>query len=481
MAASLAALLLAGCPEADGPTSGGADATPPNVVLIVVDTLRADHLSHYGYARATAAPLDEFRSRSTLFSRAYSTAPWTGPSTMSILTGLSPLQHRATEHGDVLPDEATTLAEHLSAAGYSTHGISFNFEVKGKTGFAQGFDRFDDFLGKVVDYPDIQQMVRRTEQWLATDPPEPFFLYLHPMNVHGPYRVPKSRQSTLLGRPPSPAFEYWDRALMTPLMRKGRVELRAQVTPEIVESAIDQYDVAIRYSMEEIARILSALEQAGRMENTLVVLTADHGEEFFEHGGFSHGFTLHREIVHIPLYLHLPGQTEPGSDDRIVSQLDLVPTILARAGLPKPAELTGIDLLGGRGAGDGAGHGAVAQPEAGAAIGGGAEARPLVQHAGWAERATGLSLVQGADHLVDLEKAYDAPSPRLSLYDLERDPGEKSDRARDEAAEAERLRGVLRAEADRLAETGRLPDPENILHELDEEDTARLRALGYVE
>jgi arylsulfatase A-like enzyme len=386
---------------------------------------------------------------------------------MSILTGLSPLQHRATEHGDVLPEEATTLAEHLSAAGYSTHGISFNFEVKGKTGFAQGFDRFDDFLGKVVDYPDIQQMVRRTEQWLATDPPEPFFLYLHPMNVHGPYRVPKSRQATLLGHAPSRAFEYWDRALMTPLMRKGRVELREQVTPEIVESAIDQYDVAIRYSMEEIARILAALEQAGRLENTLVVLTADHGEEFFEHGGFSHGFTLHREIVHIPLYVHLPGQTEPATDDRIVSQLDLVPTILARAGRPKPAELSGIDLLAGQGAG--------------AAIDAGAEGRPLVQHAGWAERATGLSLVQGSDHLVDLEKAYDAPGPRLALYDLERDLGEKQDRAVGEAAEAERLRGVLRAEADRLAETGRLPDPENILHELDDEDTARLRALGYVE
>ncbi len=299
-------------------------------------------------------------------------------------------------------------------------------------------------------------MVRRTEQWLATDPSEPFFLYLHPMNVHGPYRVPKSRQTALLGRAPSPAFEYWDRALMTPLMRKGKVELREQV---IVESAVDQYDVAIRYSMEEIARILAALEQAGRMENTLVVLTADHGEELFEHGGFSHGFTLHREIVHVPLYLHLPGQTEPATDDRIVSQLDLVPTILARAGRPKPAELTGIDLL----------------------ADGGAEARPLVQHAGWAERATGLSLVQGADHLVDLETSYDAPGPRLSLSDLERDPGEKRDRAIDEAAEAERLRSVLRAEADRLAETGRLPDPENILHELDEEDTARLRALGYVE
>lgn len=451
--------------EVSAPAPAAARTGPPNVLLIVVDTLRADHLSHYGYDRQTAAPLDGFRARSTVFSRAYSTAPWTGPATMSILTGLSPLQHRATEHGDVLPDAIETLAERLRAAGYRTHGISFNQEVTRATGYAQGFDVFDDYVGKVIDYPDIRQMVRRVEAWLEASPAEPFFLYLQPMNVHGPYRVPRSRQTALLGRAPDRAFEYYGRDLMAPLMRQGRVELRAAVSAEIVASAVDQYDVAVHYSMEEIARMLAAIEAAGRLENTLVVLTSDHGEELFDHGGFSHGFTLYREVLHVPLYLHRPGQETAQTVDRAVSILDIVPTILAQAGLvptgPAAGEFEGVDLLSDPG------------PEA--------APRLLVQQAGWTQRAKGLSLVRGRDHLVELEHAYDAPNGRIAFYDLAGDPAEREDRAAAERAEVRRLREALASEVDRLARASRLPDPENVLEKLGEEETARLRALGYVE
>jgi arylsulfatase A-like enzyme len=454
------------------------------VVLIVVDTLRADHLSHYGYGRDTAAPLDAFRAKSTLFTRAYSTAPWTGPATMSILTGLSPLQHRGTRHGDVLSAQVVTLAERLDAAGYTTHGISFNSEVSRQTGYAQGFDVFDDFLGDAIDYPDIQQMVRRTAAWLASEPPEPFFLYLQPMNVHGPYRVPKSRRASFLGYEPGRAFEYYGRDLMAPLMREGRVELRARVGEEVVSSLVDQYDVAVRYSVEEIARILAALETAGALDSSLVVITSDHGEELFDHGGFSHGFTLHREVLHVPLYVHLPGQSKPDSIDRPVSLLDLTPTILARAGIPtsrdvgqgpataepttgpmQPTEpsrdLEGIDLF--------------------SAAARAAEPRALVQHAGWTERAEGLSLILDRDHLIDLEHRYDDPDARVALYDLEGDPAEQKDRSIDERKETERLRALLEAEAGRLVKKSAYPEPKNVLDSLDDEATARLRALGYVE
>jgi len=237
-------------PDAAGETANAAAAAtaaagasgpkPPNVLLIVVDTLRADHLSHYGYARPTAAPLDGFRDRATRFARAYSTAPWTGPSTMSIMTGLSTLRHRGNEHGDALPDEATTLAEHLKSAGYATHAVSFNHVVSRDTGFDQGFDKLDDFLGGAVDYPDISHMARRVEAWRDAAPREPWFLYLQPMNVHGPYRVPRSRRSTLLGREPSRAFVYWDKDLMKQLMFKGQLELREEVTSEFVEWGFGQ-------------------------------------------------------------------------------------------------------------------------------------------------------------------------------------------------------------------------------------------------
>lgn len=462
MIASWTVSVMAGCRDGEGGASS-ADARParPNVILIVVDTLRADHLSHYGYARDTSLPLDGLRARSTLFTRALATAPWTGPSTMSIHTGLSPLQHRSNDHGDVLADEATTLAEILSQAGYATHGISFNQEVTRKMGYAQGFDVFDDFLGDAIDYPDIQVMARRVERWLATEPREPYFLYLQPMSVHGPYRVPKSRQSTLLGRAPSRAFEYYGRELMSPLMRKGKLKVRAMVTPEIFESLVDQYDVAVRYSMEEIARMLAAIEQAGRMDNTIVILTADHGEELFDHGGFSHGFTLHREVLHVPLYVSLPDQTSPATDDRAVSILDIMPTVLARADLPEPEGLNGIDLF--------------AAPTPASAE------RLFVQVAGWTERAVGLSLIRGVDHLIDLEHGYDSPVPRLSLFDLERDPRERTDRAQAESEEAAALKRILREEADRLAKDTVLPEPRNVLDELEKDEAARLKALGYAE
>lgn len=460
--ASWAITVLAGCRDGGGGASSG-DPSParPNVILIVVDTLRADHLSHYGYPRDTSKPLDGFRARSTLFTRALATAPWTGPSTMSIHTGLSPLQHRSNDHGDVLADEATTLAEILSQAGYATHGISFNQEVTRKLGYAQGFDVFDDFLGEVIDYPDIQVMTRRVDRWLATEPAEPYFLYLQPMSVHGPYRVPKSRQSTLLGRAPSRAFEYYGRDLMSPLMRRGKLKLRAGMTPEIFESLVDQYDVAVRYSMEEIAQMLAAIEQAGRMENTIVILTADHGEELFDHGGFSHGFTLHREVLHVPLYVSLPGQTSAATVDRAVSILDIVPTVLARLDLSAPEGLTGVDLL-------------AASPP-------GSAERLFVQEAGWTKRAVGLSLVRGSDHLIDLEHGYDSPDPRLSLFDLARDPRERADRALAETAEAVALQEILHEEAEKLAKSTALPEPRNVLDALEADEAARLKALGYAE
>jgi len=433
-------------------------ATPPNVVLIVVDTLRADHLSHYGYSRPTSEPLDRFRNRSTLFERAYSTAPWTGPSTMSIMTGLTTIRHRVNDRGDALAPEAVTLAERLSGAGYATHAISFNHIVSHETGLDQGFDEFDDFLGGILTYPDISVMARRVDRWVASKPRAPFFLYLQPMNVHGPYRVPKSRRSTLLGHEPSRAFEYWGKALMTPLMQDGRVELREQVTPEMVSSAIDQYDVAVRYSMEEIARMLDGLERAGLMDDTVVILTADHGEELFDHGGFSHGFSLHREVLHVPLYVHLPGQTEGKTVDRVVSSLDIVPTILALTGIENPGDLDGFDLFAPESTRSGE--------------------RMLVQQAGWSERAKGFSLIAGQDHLIDLEHAYDTASPRLALYDVVADPKETRDRKAAEGDQAAQLRGELERRVAAYAQSEALPAPENVLDEMDVE---RLRALGYVE
>lgn len=444
-----------GPPPARAPRPAGA---PPNVILIVVDTLRADHLSHYGYERDTAGPIDDFRAEATLFSNAYSTAPWTAPSTMSIHTGLSTLRHGANRHGDALPDEAMTLAEHLSQAGYVTHGISFNHNVSEKTGFDQGFDTFDDFLGKATQYPDIERMARKVDRWLASVPAEPYFLYLQPMNVHGPYRVPRSSRSKLLGREPSDAFQYYGQP-MNPIMRHGELERREDFTPELQQSLVDQYDVAIHYSMEQIASMLDSIREHGLLEETVVILTSDHGEELFDHGGFSHGYTLHREVLNVPLYLRLPRGEGPATIDRPVSTLDIVPTVLELAGLP--ASEHGLD-----------GHSLLADPSELP------DDRVLLQHTVWAKRAEGLSLIRGSEHLIDLVQSYDTPDPQTSLYDLDVDPREHHDLAASEEARVASLRGRLEKRVAELSNGMGFDDPENVLAEMDVE---MLRALGYVE
>ena len=225
------ALMGAGC---DGLTR----KKKTNVILIVIDTLRADHLSHYGYEQPTAPALDAFRSQSTLFNQCYSPAPWTGPSVASLHTGLFTARHRTNAHGEKLNQEATTLAESLLNHGWHTKAISFNVEVSRKTGFNQGFEDFDDYLGKVLSYPDIGEMVPRLQIWLEQIAREPFFLYLQPMNVHGPYRVPKERRGTLLGRPPDGQFVYND-TLMAGIITKNQLSLRDNVNESYLQSLIE--------------------------------------------------------------------------------------------------------------------------------------------------------------------------------------------------------------------------------------------------
>lgn len=436
-----------------------AEERPPNVILIVVDTLRADHLSHYGYPRPTAAALDEFRAESTLYTRAYATAPWTGPSTISIHTGLSPIRHGANAHGDKVPAEANTLAEILSDAGYSTHGISYNYEVSEKTGYEQGFDVFVDYDRDVLEYPDIGFMRKRVRRFAAEPPQAPFFLYLQPMNTHGPYRVPEDRQAALLGRLPSRAFEYYG-DVMSAILREGDTSRRADVTHEMIESLVDQYDVAIHYSMEEIGAMLAALGSAGLLDHSIVILTSDHGEELFDHGGFSHGYSLHEEVLHVPLYVRHPDARGGETDDRLVSTLDILPTILDVTGLEPDLDLDldGVSLL---------------QPEDPSA-----PTRMLVQQAGWTKRAVGHSLVHGHDHLIALDHAYDAPEGRSALYDLATDPTEAHDLTVSESERAATLQQALDARIGALQESAVLEEGENVLSEMDE---ARLRALGYVE
>lgn len=317
----------------------------PNVIVLVVDTLRADYLQEYGFELETSAGIGAFTSRATRFERCYSTAPWTAPSCASLMTGQPPHRHGLQEHGGSLPSHSRTLAECFQAAGYLTAGFSDNYNVSRKTGFGQGFDTFEDVKVKATQAPDCAEMFQRAGTWVKRNREGSFLLYLQPMNVHGPYRVPEAHSADLLGRPPTGDFVYgqgpW-KATMLPMESEG---LPHEVAPEYVASMKEQYATAVRYTLDRVGAFLQELDALGVLDGSLVVLTSDHGEELFEQGGFGHGFTLLDEVLHVPLFVKLPGQREGRVLPQQVSLVDLLPTLCESAGLPATADVAGVSLL----------------------------------------------------------------------------------------------------------------------------------------
>jgi arylsulfatase A-like enzyme len=449
------ALVAAGC-------GSQVDSEPPNVVLVVIDTLRADHVSHFGYERLTAPALDDLKAHSTIFTRCFSTAPWTGPSVASLLTGFSTVRHRANAHGAKLGAEAITLPEVLLARGWDTIGISFNPHVSTKTGLNQGFADFDEFQRAATAYPDIAEMVSRGRPWLERAPVGPFFLYLHPMNVHGPYRVPQEHQSILLGQPPSREFHYRGRRMLA-MMRKKQIPLRDDVEASYLQSLMDQYDTAIRYTTDKLAEIFDLLKSSGRYDPSLIVVTSDHGEELFEHGGFSHGYSLHREVLHVPLYVKLPYQREARTVATRVSLVDLYPTVLEALGIEIDHTVDGRSLMP-----------LLREGSRRVKVN---DTQPLLQQTTWKSRCVGRAITSGRYKLIDLERNYRGLRNQIQLYDLVADPEEMRNLAAEQAETAEQLRRQLEA---RFAhyEGLALQEPVNVLEEMDQE---RLKALGYLD
>lgn len=444
--------------------SGAGRSGPPNVIVIVVDTLRADHLTQYGYGRSTSSALAEFSGESSLFSAAYSTSSWTQPSVASLFTGLLPSRHGVVKQSTILPAELDTLAGLLSEAGWQTAGFSGNVFIGGKTGFDRGFDHFRGHEGKVLVYPDVGLMLEQVISWLGAgrDRREPAFLYFQPMNCHGPYRVPEERRADLLGTAPSTVFDYNDE-LMTAILKDGDTAARERVTAEYLTSLTDQYDTAVRYSMDAAGRLLEKLEEEGLYEDSLVILTSDHGEELFDHGGFGHGYSLFEEVVRVPLWIKLPGQKERATVESPVSLLDLLPTILEVAGIGSAVEETNLDgrslvpLLAGERTG-----------------GAGFRARPIAMDTRWRRRAVASAIRLGSYKLIEIESDYEGRSRTRLLFDLATDPGEETNLSARETEKVEALSAAL--ERIRLATAGERPETGEA--DLDREV---LKALGYID
>lgn len=333
------------------------EVRPPNVILISIDTLRADRLSTYGYSRSTTPEIDRWaEERAVVFEQAVAAAPWTLPSHVTMFSGLDALSH-GVNHPAPVPRSITTLAERLWEEGYSTRGIVGGSYLHPEFGLAQGFDAYFSYKGKLAAELEVQ--TEMALEWLRSDGRNrPFFLLFHTYEVHDPYRLhPTHHESFGGGRLPDGAVDAFVRGSGVDPERGYRLgneirwrradgsALEEPVDAAALEVISDLYDGAIAYTDQQLGRLFRELEELGLADDTLVVLTSDHGEAFGEHGLSGHGSLYDHDLL-VPLIVAFPGKVDAGRRiSRQVQSADLFPTVLDTLGLAIPDGLDGASLL----------------------------------------------------------------------------------------------------------------------------------------
>jgi arylsulfatase A-like enzyme len=456
----------------------------PNIILISIDSLRYDHLGCYGYSRDTSPTIDRLAREGALFETAVSSTSWTLPAHAALFTGLPDRVHGCFDDQQWLDGSRHTLAEALQEAGYRTVGFFSGPYLHPSFGLSQGFERYQDctsyspqFIERVkkdellneqgiigldlmgLSHEDITNpiVLAEVEKWLAGKPRGPFFLFIHLWDVHYDY-IPPPPYDTM----------FVDPGYTGPV--DGRNLLRAFRKPAgWIERDVDHlkalYDGEIRYTDDTLGKILAALERAGHMERSIIAVTADHGEAFYEHGHFGHRWTLHEEEVRIPLIVQYPAVVPKGQRiQRPARIIDIAPTLLDLAGLPPMPHAMGrslAPLLTGK-AGDWADETAVCELTVPA---NGIESFAL-RDAAWKV-------------IIDLKKR----SENIFVFDLEKDPGERRSLGVEESPLSAAKIGALYTEIAR-----RLSQAAAALPAIGERDTppiskmteAQLRANGYL-
>lgn len=435
------AAVLAGCGA--GPSDGTSEPRRPNIVLYVVDTVRADRLGVYGYEKPTSPRLDAFAAGAVLFENAYAQSSWTRPAVASLFTGLLPPAHRTVGRRSVLPEDAVTLAEILTANGYEGMGLVRNPNVSRAFGFAQGFARF-----RSEDRDRDETMLDRVRLWLdeREGSEQPFFLFLHAIDPHGPYD-PAPEFEEMFGAGAAPEHYRTVRYLLR--LNRGEVEPDAGTA----EALSRLYDAEVAQNDRVFGDLLDVLEARGLAGDTAVVYVSDHGEEFQEHGRWEHGLSLYEEVLRIPLVMRLPG-VSPRRVEAPAQHVDVLPTLLGYLGIEVPPT-DGRDLLAARRRGD--------------------DPPDVYTHLD-VDGHRAASVMRGRYKLVLPQSPSQGTEPML--FDLEADPAELEDLAADRPEVVERMLGLL-AERNLAGEVTSAEEIED--DQIDEDVRRRLRALGYVD
>ncbi len=308
-----------------------------NVVIYLIDALRADHLGCYGYHRPTSPRIDRFAKEAVLFERAQAQTSWTRPSVASVFTGLMPQVHQVNDEEDALSDGVMTIAEYLLAAGYQTGGFISNSNAGPKVGFGQGFEVFRH-VGPRGEAVRSEVINDAAENWLdALEEDRPFFLWIHAVDPHAPYMPPDDLRAEFAPTVDDPELGSIPRVMNLTLHPETMSE-------QTIADLVSLYDAEIAANDRTFGALIDGLRSRGLYDDTLIILLSDHGEEFYDHGGWTHGKTLYAEQLDIPLIIRYPRSKEGRRLPQIVQHVDILPTVLEAVGLPEPNDIEGIGL-----------------------------------------------------------------------------------------------------------------------------------------
>jgi len=462
--ATVALVVGSGCPRRGKSQSAGAR---PNVLLIVVDAMRADRLQCYGYGRRTSPNISKVAAEGIVFTNAMAQGAETPSSIPSLMTGTRPLEHgvlgmrkeRSVRLGT--GEGPKTLAETLRDHGYVTGAISVNPLVGAVIGVDRGFQSFEYPILETIPawrHGSAADVNAAAYRWLDRYHPGagPFFLYLHYIDTHNLY-IPPSR-FCVFGRPGYTAAD--DRL---------NVEMNDVFDPQVlgvgddwsisdealakhgrsrseVERLSDLYDDEVLCADYYIGELLQRLRQAGLYDNTIIIVTADHGEAFLEHGQLKHGGSLYQELIRVPLVMRAPGLRGGQEVDQVVELIDVAPTVLEAVGIGQEAPMSGWSFY-----------------------------RALVEGKRIPSRVAVAELPFREMYAVRLGDLKLITSPRqVELYDLAHDPHELRNLAREQPEQVARLKGALQAEL------ARHPAAKGVARPPSEQEMKALRSLGYV-
>ncbi len=455
----------------------------PNILLIIMDAARASNLSCYGYHRPTTPNLERFAERCVVYEKAISPAGWSLPSHASMFTGLYPSCHGAHDQHKYLVPECPTLAELLRSRGYRTLALCDNAYVSETTGLARGFEEFNPSFTKVP--PAFRRIRRKADtglslllgtrdagarvtnrQFAATlrrlqNDERPFFMFVHYLEPHAPYWPPKKYRHYL---------PHGVSSKQAGQVNQDRVKYLANLVPmdeRDFEILTALYDGEITYLDTRVAQVINYLEESGLLDRTMVIITADHGENVGDHQMMGHAYCLYDTLVHVPLIIHYPkGTASSGRVEHQVQTLDLLPTVLSMLGdtsLETWRSLQGYDLLSSDR------HEFTIAEQANPDLTTFYQRFPAVDVSGY-DRA--LKMLR-----TDRYKYIWCSDGKHELYDLETDPDEQHNIFDDNPSIAEQLDSRLKE----WLGSFEAATPSDQVPEFDEQVKERLRGLGYLE